>query len=700
MKKKQKNKNNKTKVVRTKYSIPQIPKVVGLKSSYDFKTTEFVSPLFGDDVKDESVLPFVVKVLGDKDKKYDAFRVERKFEGENEVKKYGKKYHEFTNFINKSVREENFGIRSYQEEKKPVEEVVKKPFTNEEFNPRKIEEKPFEPVYYNEEEPNYETKPNVPDFTNDSNGDLYEEEITEIKKPEYDVETHNVENDFVSDGIQVKIKTGFDSFKNNSNFNQEIKENDKGRYISPTTAMFKRDPRDKKNEPKWLLDQADIINETFRNHLIEGEVAASKKGPAVSRHEISLMPGVNVKRVSTIRDNIMMNLSANSLRIETPVPGKPYVGIEVPNEEVDTIYFGDLIDNPEFFDKKQPLKVVLGENIDGESIYANIADMPHALIAGATNSGKSVSLHVIIMSLLLKNSPEDLKLLLIDPKMVELSAYSDIPHLVTPVITDAKDATNALYWVVEEVESRYVKFKQTRSQNIVDFNINRLKNEYQLPKMNYIIVVIDELADLMDVADREVEGYIKRLSQKARAAGVHLIIATQRPTTEIISGAIKANITTRIAFRMPAAVDSVTILDSQGAEQLLGRGDMLYKSQDNTIRVQGAYISNEEIYNYTDFLRAENVPNYDLLENELKRFVSVKEDEEDELIKQVAYHVQTEGSASTNGIINEFNIGYNRATKIMNRLENLGIVSKASGTLPRKVLKTRSELEKMFYGKD
>src|SRR5690606_21048014 len=273
-------------------------------------------------------------------------------------------------------------------------------------------------------------------------------------------------------------------------------------------------------------------------------------------------PGVPVKRVTSIQDNIMMNLAAKTVRIEAPIPGKPYVGVEVPNKVADIVAFGNVVDTDEFLlDRDHPLKVALGEDIDGTNIYVDIAKMPHGLIAGATNSGKSVCVNTILVSLLLKNKPEDLKLILVDPKMVELTRYNDLPHLITPVITDAKMAASALNWIVDEMEKRYRLFAATRSRDMRSFNENVAKGFVDEEKLPYIVIVIDELADLMMVAAHDVEDAIQRITQKARAAGIHLLVATQRPTVDVVRGTIKSNIPTRIAFRVASFTDSTTILD-------------------------------------------------------------------------------------------------------------------------------------------
>ena len=303
--------------------------------------------------------------------------------------------------------------------------------------------------------------------------------------------------------------------------------------------MFKNKSFENSSDLQWLKDQVEVINQTLLDFGIEGKVFDSKKGPTVTRHEIALEPGVNVKKVNGIQDNLMMNLSATSVRIEAPIPGKPYVGIEVPNVEKEIVYFGNIIKDKRFTESDQKLLIALGMDIDGEHIFADIKTMPHGLIAGATNSGKSVCINTILASLLLKNNPDELKLILIDPKMVELAPYNNLPHLITPVITDAKVASKALDWVVQEMERRFKVFAKYRSRNLDAFNENVELKKIDHEKMPHIVIVIDELADLMMIASREVEYAIQRITQKARAAGIHLVVATQRPTTDVVKGTIK-----------------------------------------------------------------------------------------------------------------------------------------------------------------
>ncbi|MDR4968980.1 MAG: DNA translocase FtsK, partial [Acholeplasmataceae bacterium] len=423
----------------------------------------------------------------------------------------------------------------------------------------------------------------------------------------------------------------------------------------------------------------------------------SRKGPTVTRYEVSLDPGVNVKRISGIQDNLMMNLSSQSIRIEAPIPGKPYVGIEVPNVKTEIVAFGNVVDTKEFLeDMEHPLKVALGVDIDGQNIYVDIQAMPHGLIAGATNSGKSVCVNTVLVSLLLKNSPKDLKLILIDPKMVELTPYNDLPHLITPVITDVKMAAAALNWAVSEMEKRYQTFSQSRSRDIRSYNDNVKRGLIDSEKMPFIVVVIDELADLMAVAAHDVEESIQRLTQKARAAGIHLLVATQRPSTDVVKGTIKSNIPARIAFKVASFVDSTTILDGAGAEALLGKGDMLLKRSDRTHRLQGAFIPDEEIYAVTDFIREQYQPQYVFQHEALKQQAHMREVTSDDLFESVAYFVVQTGNASINNIQKEFTIGFNRAQKLVEMLEEYEIVSRHQGTKAREVLVTTMELKEIL----
>jgi S-DNA-T family DNA segregation ATPase FtsK/SpoIIIE len=676
-------KKNKQQVIEEVFHIPQIPKIEGIRSANKYVKEKFVSPVFGADVKDEIHVPFVVRVIGDKVKQYDAFRTKPKMNEEMIKQQHGNKYYEFDNVVNKDTRKQVFGVDTYEEQEK--KEDVKVEPIHEEVAPK------LAPV-------GDEVVKNLPPWmkgrhaisldADDLPSDTYTSDKVKVRANFTELE--HVDEEHVEDNYETKVR--YESQVDDKPIMDFRKD-----YQLPPVTLFKKTSRNADEKPQWLLDQIEIINKTLRDHGVEGEVSSSKKGPTVTRYELSLEAGVPVKRVTTIQDNIMMNLAAKSVRIEAPIPGKPYVGIEVPNAVMDIVSFGNVVDTDEFLlDREHPLKVALGEDIDGTNIYVDIAKMPHGLIAGATNSGKSVCVNTILVSLLLKNKPEDLKLILIDPKMVELTPYNDLPHLITPVITDAKMAASALNWVVDEMERRYRLFAQTRSRDMRSFNENIQKGYVDDEKLPYIVIVIDELADLIMVAAHEVEDAIQRITQKARAAGIHLLVATQRPTVDVVRGTIKSNIPTRIAFRVASYTDSTTILDGAGAESLLGRGDMLLKEAERPIRLQGAFISNQEIDTVVDFIRRQEKPHYILHHEDLKKAINVREQINDELFSDVAYYVVRENACSINSIQKQFEIGFNRAQKIVTLLEQYNIVSSSQGTKSREVLMTFDELEELL----
>jgi S-DNA-T family DNA segregation ATPase FtsK/SpoIIIE len=676
-------KKNKQQVIEEVFHIPQIPKIEGIRGANKYVKEKFVSPVFGADVKDEIHVPFVVRVIGDKVKQYDAFRTKPKMNEEMIKQQHGNKYYEFDNVVNKDTRKQVFGVDTYEEQEK--KEDVKVEPIHEEVAPK------LAPV-------GDEVVKNLPPWmkgrhaisldADDLPSDTYTSDKVKVRANFTELE--HVDEEHVEDNYETKVR--YESQVDDKPIMDFRKD-----YQLPPVTLFKKTSRNADEKPQWLLDQIEIINKTLRDHGVEGEVSSSKKGPTVTRYELSLEAGVPVKRVTTIQDNIMMNLAAKSVRIEAPIPGKPYVGIEVPNAVMDIVSFGNVVDTDEFLlDREHPLKVALGEDIDGTNIYVDIAKMPHGLIAGATNSGKSVCVNTILVSLLLKNKPEDLKLILIDPKMVELTPYNDLPHLITPVITDAKMAASALNWVVDEMERRYRLFAQTRSRDMRSFNENIQKGYVDDEKLPYIVIVIDELAELIMVAAHEVEDAIQRITQKARAAGIHLLVATQRPTVDVVRGTIKSNIPTRIAFRVASYTDSTTILDGAGAESLLGRGDMLLKEAERPIRLQGAFISNQEIDTVVDFIRRQEKPHYILHHEDLKKAINVREQINDELFSDVAYYVVRENACSINSIQKQFEIGFNRAQKIVTLLEQYNIVSTSQGTKSREVLMTFDELEELL----
>jgi S-DNA-T family DNA segregation ATPase FtsK/SpoIIIE len=668
------------------FVIYQFVKLEGIRGKTKYQKSRFVSPIFGRSVKDVVTVPFTVKNTGDTTRRFDAFRTKPKLSEEEAIKKHGNKYYEFTNIVSMKTREDYFGPSTYtpgleQQKEEKEEKKVIKPIGKMQQEVRKKDEDPIPFKTINEPK---RTVAYVPPVMEEKPMD-HEPVVETYRRPQ--TEKPIVSSDFGTRSFEDEQEDIFDEQPTYTPSQDQ-------HYLYPPVTLFSKKDRDLNEKPQWLLDQIDVINSTLNQFGVEGEVSGSKKGPTVTRYEIALEPGVNVKRVTSIQENLMMNLASKSIRIEAPIPGKPYVGIEVPNVKTEIVAFGNVVDTKDFMDDKEhPLKVALGVDIDGENIYVDIQAMPHGLIAGATNSGKSVCVNTVLVSLLIKNSPEDLKLILIDPKMVELTPYNDLPHLVTPVITDVKMAAAALNWAVNEMEKRYQTFAGSRARDIKSFNDNVRRGLVDHPKMPYIVIVIDELADLMMVAPHDVEDAIQRLTQKARAAGIHLLVATQRPTTDVVKGTIKSNIPARIAFKVSSFVDSTTILDGAGAETLLGKGDMLLKRADRTHRLQGAYIPDEEIYAVTDFIRNQSSTDYIFEHDALKQQLKNKTIITDDLFSDVARHVVSTGSASINTIQKEFGIGFNRAQQLFDMMEQYDIVSKGQGTKAREVLVTPTELE-------
>ncbi len=417
---------------------------------------------------------------------------------------------------------------------------------------------------------------------------------------------------------------------------------------------------------------------------INGEIKKINNGPVVSLYEFEPAAGVKVSKIINLSDDLARNTSSTSARVAV-IPGKNTVGIEIPNEKREGVFLREIIANEKFKSKEIKLPIALGKSISGLPIIGDLTSMPHLLIAGTTGSGKSVCINTIITSLLYKLSPDLCKLILIDPKMLELSAYEGIPHLLSPVITDAKKATSALGWTVKEMNSRYKLMSKVGVRNIDGYN-----NKHKL-KMPYIVVVVDEMSDLMLVAGKEIENYIQKLSQMARAAGIHIIMATQRPSVDVITGTIKANFPTRVSFQVSSKIDSRTILGEQGAEQLLGKGDMLFMSSANRIiRIHGPYISEKEIEKISGVLRSQGEPDYieeiTITTNSSEALTHLSENDGDELYDEAIKIVKTEGKASTSFLQRKLQIGYNRAARIIDMMEEKGVVSKANHVGKREVL--------------
>jgi S-DNA-T family DNA segregation ATPase FtsK/SpoIIIE len=450
------------------------------------------------------------------------------------------------------------------------------------------------------------------------------------------------------------------------------------------------------DDTEWLLYQEELLNQTLQNFNVGASVVNVTQGPAVTRFEVQPEPGVKVNKITNLSDDIKLSLAARDIRIEAPIPGKHTIGIEVPNQKSRPVFINEIIQSPVFRESVSPLTAILGLDISGKPIVTDLKKMPHGLIAGATGSGKSVCINTILVSLLFKASPEDLKLLLIDPKMVELAPYNRIPHLVSPVITDVKAATASLKWAVDEMERRYELFAHTGVRDINRFNELAMKNKQYSDKLPFIVIVIDELADLMMMSPADVEEAICRIAQKARACGIHLIVATQRPSVDVITGLIKANIPTRIAFSVSSQVDSRTIIDISGAEKLLGRGDMLFLENGSSkpVRLQGTYVSDEEIDLVVGHVREQREPEYLFEQEELLKKAQVTE-EEDELFFEACEFIIAQGLASTSSLQRRFKIGYNRAARLMDMLESNGFITSANGSKPREVLITESDLESL-----
>ncbi|UXU58177.1 DNA translocase FtsK [Staphylococcus agnetis] len=475
----------------------------------------------------------------------------------------------------------------------------------------------------------------------------------------------------------------------NTDTKEEEKKIRRGPVLNLPSIDLLDQPEIHEKDNAWIEEKKQQLNDAFFYFNVPAEVVNVIEGPSVTRFELSVERGVKVSRITALQDDIKMALAAKDIRIEAPIPGTSLVGIEVPNQHPTKVNLRSILETPAFKHAESKLTVAMGNRINNEPLLMDIAKTPHALIAGATGSGKSVSINSILLSLLYRNHPEELKLLLIDPKMVELAPYNDLPHLVAPVITDVKAATQSLKWAVEEMERRYKLFAQTHVRNITAFN-KKVNYDQRMPK---IVIVIDELADLMMMAPQDVEQSIARIAQKARACGIHMLVATQRPSVNVITGLIKANIPTRIAFMVSSSVDSRTILDSGGAERLLGYGDMLYLGggMNKPIRVQGTFVSDEEIDEVVEYIKSQREPEYLFQEKELLK--KTEEPTKDELFNEVCEFMVKERHISTSLIQRHFQIGYNRAARIIDQLEQLGYISGANGSKPRDVFLTEADLQ-------
>lgn len=473
-------------------------------------------------------------------------------------------------------------------------------------------------------------------------------------------------------------------------------------YVFPPIELLGEDPKTGGGDSKAeMLANARKLESTLKSFGVDAKVIQINKGPTVTRYELSPSQGVKVSKIVNLADDIALNLAASGIRIEAPIPGKAAVGIEVPNRETQSVYLRTVLDSDTFNNHSSKLAFALGEDIAGNPVVTDIAKMPHLLIAGATGSGKSVCINTLITSILYKADPKEVKLLLVDPKVVELSVYNGIPHLLIPVVTDPKKASAALNWAVREMLQRYNDFAACGVRDIKGFNAMKQDAGDEKGKMPQIVIVIDELADLMMAAPGEVEDAICRLAQMARAAGMHLIIATQRPSVDVITGVIKANIPSRLAFAVSSGIDSRTILDMVGAEKLLGKGDMLFypSGQSKPSRLQGAFVTDKEVEDIVSFLRKSGRPGYtqetiDQITKVAKTGMDVGEDS-DEFFEQAVDLIIEKEKASVSMLQRQFRIGYNRAARLMDELERKGLVGPEEGSKPRKVLITHAQWEAM-----
>ena len=470
-------------------------------------------------------------------------------------------------------------------------------------------------------------------------------------------------------------------------------------YKLPTINLFAPDkPKNQSKEKRIVRDNIKILEETFASFGIKAAVERAEIGPSVTKYEVKPAVGVRVNRISNLADDLALALAAKDVRIEAPIPGKSLVGIEVPNSEVATVTFRELWDQSKT-DASKLLEIPLGKAVNGSVRSFDLAKMPHLLVAGSTGSGKSVAVNGIIASILMKARPDEVKFMMVDPKMVELSVYNDIPHLLIPVVTNPRKASRALQKVVDEMENRYELFSKVGARNIAGYNAKvaeyNAQSEYKQVPLPLIVVIVDELADLMMVASKEVEDAIIRLGQKARAAGIHMILATQRPSVDVISGLIKANVPSRIAFAVSSGTDSRTILDENGAEKLLGRGDMLFKpiDENHPVRLQGSFISDEDVERIVAFVKNQAEADYDdsfdpgeVSESDMES--GGGDDEGDPLFEEAKALVIETQKASASMIQRRLSVGFNRATRLMEELEAAGVIGPAEGTKPRKVLQT------------
>ncbi|MGG0559881.1 DNA translocase FtsK, partial [Bacillus tropicus] len=582
-----------------------------------------------------------------------------------------------TNAMQPSMSERVENKSVHQVEEKPMQQVVVEP---------QVEEKPMQQVVV---EPQVEEKPVQQVVVEPQVEEKPMQQVEE--KPVQQVVAEQVQKPISSTEVEEKAYVVNQRKNDVRNVLQTPPT-----YTIPPLTLLSIPQQAALDNTEWLEEQKELLDTTFNNFHVGAHVINVSQGPAVTRFEVQPDPGVKVNKITNLSDDIKLSLAAKDIRIEAPIPGKSAIGIEVPNKESKPVFLREILRSPVFTKSESPLTVALGLDISGDPIVTDIRKMPHGLIAGATGSGKSVCINAILTSILYKAKPHEVKLMLIDPKMVELAPYNSVPHLVAPVITDVKAATAALKWAVEEMERRYELFAHAGARDLTRYNTIVSGREIPGETLPYIVIVIDELADLMMVAPGDVEEAICRIAQKARACGIHLLVATQRPSVDVITGLIKSNIPTRIAFTVSSQVDSRTIIDIGGAEKLLGRGDMLFLGNGTSkpVRVQGVYVSDDEIEKTVDHVKKQMKPNY-LFKQEDLLAKTEQAESEDELFLDACQFVVEQGGASTSSVQRKFRIGYNRAARLIEEMESQGIISEGRGTKPRDVLISEDEFAAM-----
>ena len=683
----------------------------------NYKTEKFVSPIFGTRVKDDDYYPSFSYQNGGRE--YDSFRDEDKRVRQDDYKDYiinpNTIYQGNNNNNNQNHQETNSqnyanSMRNSAPNSSYIMNVTNPYVENGEVkqnsNPNNVYNIPNNNVYDNQNYQNMNNNVNnqFPEQTPPPVKEYHDIYASEENYNSYGIEEQDVESNeelenyspYASKNTEeerpVKVE-----YKKVSDKQVKPKLEKKQKYFYPPVSLLKHKDSSSVDDMSGVQRQRDIIDQTLQEFGIGGRVVRFTKGPTVTLFEVQVDPGVKYAKIPQIQNNLQGNLEALSIRIQAPIPGKATVGIEVPNISRDTVLFGDMVSN-EFLNDGNPINVVLGQDISGDPVYLNIQKMPHGLIAGSTGSGKSVCINCIITSILYKAHPDDVKLILIDPKKVEFAKYQGIPHLACPIINDNKLAAAALKWAVDEMESRYETIAASGAVNYLEYlDLIGATKEYK--HMPYIVIIIDEMADLM-LSGADVEDSIARLTAKARAAGIHLIVSTQRPSVNVINGTIKTNIPSRIAFKVNKALDSNIILDHVGAEKLLGNGDMLY-DEDNgrQRRLQGSYISTSEIKEVVSYIEdnyaAEFLFNTDELQKISQAGLPGEGDDatNDELFASIARYVVATQNASINNIQKKFGCGFNRVQSIIQKLEELGVVGANVGSRARSVLMQEEDLE-------